>query len=378
MIVIVFSTVTLYGLLKVKVCVKWKPTKVQFLLRDENSGRYYARFYRDGKEVWRSLKTDVFEVAKFRLAEELKGFRSVARAAQTVETGRGTVEQLAQLYLVKVKNNPNLKASTRIDYVNLVKAIFKSWPELKTAKPKDISKSDCEAWAKRYSDRYCGTRYNNAIDTLRKVFDIALEQGVLYRNPAAGLARRTLTRKLPDLPTTAEFAAIVKTVREAGGWCSQQCGDLIEFLAFTGCRIGEACNLRWNDVQVDGIWIHGGATGTKNRESRFLPMNGRLEALINDLRDNPRYRRASRDGSYVLAVMVCQTAIDAACRRLGIKRFTHHDLRHLFSTRAIESGVDVPTVARWLGHKDGGALLMRTYSHLLQEHSKAMAQKLTF
>jgi integrase len=62
----------------------------------------------------------------------------------------------------------------------------------------------------------------------------------------------------------------------------------------------------------------------------------------------------------------------------SIKRFTHHGLRHLFTTRAIESGVDVPTVAKWLGHKDGGALLMKTYSHLLQEHSQAMAAKLNF
>jgi integrase len=358
--------------------MKWKPTKVQFLLRDENSGRYYARFYRDGKEVWRSLKTDVFGVAKYRLAEELKGFRSVAKVAKTVETGRGTVEQLAQLYLVKVQNNPSLKASTRLDYVNLIKAIFRSWPELKTAQPKDISKADCEAWAKRYSDQYSATRYNNAVDTLRKVFDIALEQGVLYRNPVAGLARRTPTRKLPDLPTTAEFVAIVKSVREAGGWCSDSCGDMIEFLAFTGCRIDEARNVKWSDVRTDGIWIRGGMTGTKNRESRFLPMNSRLQTLIQSLRDNPRYRRTSRDDSYLLAVMECGVAITGACRKLGIKRFTHHDLRHLFATRCIESGVDVPTVARWLGHKDGGALLMRTYSHLLQEHSQRMAAKLSF
>jgi hypothetical protein len=31
-----------------------------------------------------------------------------------------------------------------------------------------------------------------------------------------------------------------------------------------------------------------------------------------------------------------------------------------------------------LGHKDGGALLMKTYSNLLQEHSQAMAAKLSF
>ena len=31
--------------------------------------------------------------------------------------------------------------------------------------------------------------------------------------------------------------------------------------------------------------------------------------------------------------------------------------------------MDIPTVARWLGHKDGGALAMRVYGHLRQEHS---------
>jgi len=35
-------------------------------------------------------------------------------------------------------------------------------------------------------------------------------------------------------------------------------------------------------------------------------------------------------------------------------------LRHLFATRCIESGVDIPTVSRWLGHKDGGALAMKS------------------
>jgi hypothetical protein len=32
---------------------------------------------------------------------------------------------------------------------------------------------------------------------------------------------------------------------------------------------------------------------------------------------------------------------------VGLSKLTHHDLRHLFATRCIESGVDIPTVARW-------------------------------
>ena len=79
-----------------------------------------------------------------------------------------------------------------------------------------------------------------------------------------------------------------------------------------------------------------------------------------------------------MKVKECQKAMDRAARLVGMPRITHHDLRHLFATRCIESGVDVPTVSRWLGHKDGGALAMKTYGHLRDEHSVNMARKVTF
>ncbi|MHB8523566.1 MAG: hypothetical protein ACYDH9_22810 [Limisphaerales bacterium] len=49
--------------------------------------------------------------------------------------------------------------------------------------------------------------------------------------------------------------------------------------------------------------------------------------------------------------------------------------RHFFATTCIESGVDIPTISRWLGHSDGGALAMRVYGHLRQEHSFAMIKR---
>ena len=44
----------------------------------------------------------------------------------------------------------------------------------------------------------------------------------------------------------------------------------------------------------------------------------------------------------------------------------------------IEAGIDIPTVAKWLGHRDGGALAMKVYGHLRDEHSKEAAKKLAF
>ncbi len=80
----------------------------------------------------------------------------------------------------------------------------------------------------------------------------------------------------------------------------------------------------------------------------------------------------------VLLVVSAKGAMRKAAAEIGFKPITHHDLRHLFATTCIESGVDIPTVAYWLGHKDGGALAMKVYGHLRNEHSKAAAQRVSF
>ena len=46
----------------------------------------------------------------------------------------------------------------------------------------------------------------------------------------------------------------------------------------------------------------------------------------------------------------------------------------MFITRAIELGVDVKTIAQWQGHKDGGLLILKTYSHVRPVHSQRMAR----
>ncbi len=79
-----------------------------------------------------------------------------------------------------------------------------------------------------------------------------------------------------------------------------------------------------------------------------------------------------------MKVHECQKSMDRAAKIVGMERITHHDLRHLFATICIESGVDIPTVSRWLGHKDGGALAMKVYGHLRDEHSAAQAQRVRF
>ena len=49
----------------------------------------------------------------------------------------------------------------------------------------------------------------------------------------------------------------------------------------------------------------------------------------------------------------------------------------MFVTRAIERGVDVKVIAQWQGHRDGGKLILDTYSHVNPVHSQQMAQRMS-
>jgi integrase len=55
-----------------------------------------------------------------------------------------------------------------------------------------------------------------------------------------------------------------------------------------------------------------------------------------------------------------------------------HDLRYLFASCCLETGVDIPSVSRWLGHRDGGALCMKTSGYLRDDHSTNEAKKVAF
>ena len=98
----------------------WLKTRKQFLLREKNSGRYYARLFADGKQHWFSLKTDVFAVAEAKLAEKIKEFRKANKPPKTVEQGKATVEQLAQAYLATRSCEPTSKRALCIIASNAV------------------------------------------------------------------------------------------------------------------------------------------------------------------------------------------------------------------------------------------------------------------
>jgi len=256
--------------------------------------------------------------------------------------------------------------------------LLKSWPALESKDVRRITPTECEEWARRFAKSASSTRFNNTIAGLRIVLDIAVGTSIIYSNPAAKLKRVPVRGKQLTLPNADQFIRLIELIRSAGARCSRACADFVDGLAVTGMRLRDANELEWRDLDFNSgeVVVRGDPeTATKNWEVYRVPMVARARELFERMRAK---RIDEAPTEKVFLVRKSQKAINTACRKLGIPRITHHDLRHFFATVCIESGVDIPTVSRWLNHKDGGAMAMKTYGHLRREHSIAQAKRVTF
>jgi integrase len=357
----------------------WQKTNYSNLIRYIPSGMYFARIRVQGKLIRRKLRTDKLGVAKLRLADFEKQERKKAATRHALTLGKMTFGEALAVFKSRLKDDPTVKPRTKEYYEYRSKALLKSWPGLDHTDVSEITATQCIAWTSKNAAKWSSSSHNHTIGLLRKVLEIAVESGARYDNPALSAKRvRERTTKQIQLPEFSQFGQLVETICTGGSGFSKPAADLVEFLAYGGFRKSEARHVTWEhcDFKRGEIVITGDpVTGTKNSLTRRVPMIADMRILLERLKAE---RKDEKSSEPVMRVFECQKSLNRATEELKIKRITHHDLRHLFATRCIESGVDIPTVSRWLGHKDGGALAMKVYGHLRDQHSVAMAQKVTF
>ena len=87
-----------------KAAKTWERTRLQNLVRHK-SGRYYARAFASGKEVWKSLKTSHFSVAQAKLAEFLKEHRERVSNGNGEVSAKMTFGEAAAIHLRNLDDN---------------------------------------------------------------------------------------------------------------------------------------------------------------------------------------------------------------------------------------------------------------------------------
>jgi len=127
-----------------------------------------------------------------------------------------------------------------------------------------------------------------------------------------------------------------------------------------------------------------GADGdTKNREARRVDLNPALESHLHEM-----FQRRDPDSQWLFPspqrgecdqrARTFRESLRLARKVAGLDKFGFHDCRHHFISFAVMSGIDYMTIARWVGHKDGGILIGKVYGHLSNEHTQTQAARLNF
>lgn len=261
---------------------------------------------------------------------------------------------------------------------------------------------------------------NLALVVLRNVLKNAKIDGFVKSLPVDGIpwqrsekkARRLYTRDDVD-----QFCQAALVASKNGA----EFADYVRLLSLCGAREQETIKLRWADVDFDRKLLTIGADAdTKNREARRVDFNAELETHLKAMHARrapdsqwvfPSPQRGERDErakTFRESLLLARTAsgwICLDCKKVTfsketpkacpqcqgarleareralpehLQRFGFHDSRHHFISYAVMSGIDYMTIARWVGHKDGGILIGKVYGHLSDEHAQAQAARLNF
>jgi len=332
------------------------------LYRYVPSGRYFAQLRFKGKLHRKSLGTTDCALAKRRLADFR---RTLDRTDPTQD--RQSFAAVLDCYAATLRGSPGTVEDKQVIIEKLKSTLFGAEHlPLSSLKPSQI-----EAWLVTHYGDKSASYYNSALIVIRAALEMAVSDRVIAESPAVGLKYRKRKTPIRSTPTWEQFQAILTEIRDQAAFNQvvEQSADLVEFYGLSGLGSAEAASLTRADVDLEAGQII--AYRHKTSHGFTVPIFPQLRALIEKLCKGKAHneRLFELDGA--------RKALTNACTRLGLPHFTPRSLRRMFISRAIELGVDVKVIAEWQGHRDGGKLILDTYSHVNRAHSQRMAELMT-
>jgi integrase len=205
---------------------------------------------------------------------------------------------------------------------------------------------------------------NRELACLKHMYTKAIEWGYIKSNPGKGVKRLKEPPGRLRYLKLEEVEALLKV-------CSDHIRPIVVTALNTGMRKSEILNLRWQDVDLKNRKIT--VVNAKNNESRVVPINQTLYRGLQDLcqRVKGEYVFSDRNDRPFKDI---KKGFSSALKKIGIKDFRFHDLRHTFGSHLVMQGVDLRTVQQVMGHKD--IKMTMRYSHLSPEHVQEAMEKL--
>lgn len=243
--------------------------------------------------------------------------------------------------------------------------------------PGDIDRTVLRRYVAHLSTRgYARRSIARKVSTLRRYFRWATRTGLVAVDPSLGVSAPNGDGRLPRVLRQDELTVLLddpqRAVGDAPGLRARD-DAVLEVLYGSGLRVGEACSLDLDDLDLHRgratVWGKGG-------KQRSLPLSEPAVAALRTWIHDERHRLVT-DATPAGALFLNRRGRRLSprdVRRILDRRAsspTHpHALRHTFATHLLDGGADLRSVQELLGHADLGTT--QRYTHVSRERLRAV------
>jgi len=183
---------------------------------------------------------------------------------------------------------------------------------------------------------------NREVACLRRMLTLAVQAGKLSRRPKFHMLDGERVRE--GFLEHGDFLVLLDNLPD-------HLKPIVEFLYLSGWRKGEALKLEWRDLDLGSRAVRLRIANSKNKESRVLPLTGRLWEIFQD-----RARDRRLDCVYVFhrngePIGNFRKAWKTACGNSGLDGVVVHDLRRCAARNLSRANVPESVAMEITGHK---------------------------
>ena len=278
----------------------------------------------------------------------------------------------------------DIKPKTRAGYESLLRS--RVLPVFGDLPVNRISPAMVREWiADMSAEGLSASRIKQAKQVLSAPLKLAVDDGILARDPTSGVKVPTVRRRQQRFLTAEQVTALATAAENA----QIGAGLIIETLAWVGMRWGELVALKRHRVHLlrRRIEIAESATelgsglswGTpKTHERRLVTMPAfladRLATRLGTIADDGLIFTAPKGGP-LRSSPFRQTVWIPAVETAGLEQLRIHDLRGTAASLMISTGANIKAVQRQLGHASA-AMTLDLYGHLYEDDLDALSDAL--
>ncbi|MDM4766167.1 site-specific integrase [Pelomonas sp. SE-A7] len=197
------------------------------------------------------------------------------------------------------------------------------------------------------------------IKVLRRMLNLAVLWSFIEKNPISGIELFNHDNRMENYMTDEELQCLLTVLRTDE---NRTVCNIAMFLLSTGCRLNEALQAEWRQVDRSNRVWRIPAKNSKSKRMRSVPLNDSALHVLDQLDTGGEFDHLFINRQTRLPYTTIMKVWERLRTKADLTHLRIHDLRHAYASLLVSSGRTLFEVQSILGHSDP-KVTMR-YSHL--------------